>query len=54
MYGRTETAVELDADSSKFPEGWLFPHRWSKGKKDASLSFTMVHVFARCNSSRVF
>lgn len=22
-------------DSSKFPEDWLFKHRWGKGKKDA-------------------
>ena len=29
-------AVELLADSEKFPEGWLFKHRWGKGKKDAS------------------
>ena len=28
------TAVELLADSSKFPEEWLFKHRWGKGKKD--------------------
>ena len=28
-------AVELLADSEKFPEGWLFKHRWGKGKKDA-------------------
>ena len=28
------TAVELLADSSRFPEEWLFKHRWGKGKKD--------------------
>ena len=28
-------AVETLADSSKFPEEWLFKHRWAKGKKDA-------------------
>ena len=28
-------AVELLADSEKFPEEWLFKHRWGKGKKDA-------------------
>ncbi|KAL8721678.1 MAG: hypothetical protein Q9225_001678 [Loekoesia sp. 1 TL-2023] len=28
------TAVELLAESDKFPEGWLFKHRWGKGKKD--------------------
>ncbi|KAF8305527.1 AtMMH-1 [Clavulina sp. PMI_390] len=27
-----ETAVGVDADSAQFPEGWLFKHRWGKGK----------------------
>jgi formamidopyrimidine-DNA glycosylase len=27
--------VDLLADSSKFPEDWLFKHRWGKGKKDS-------------------
>jgi len=27
------TAVELLGDSDKFPEDWLFKHRWGKGKK---------------------
>ena len=22
-------------DASRFPDDWLFPHRWNKGKKDA-------------------
>ncbi|KAL2069590.1 hypothetical protein VTL71DRAFT_14269 [Oculimacula yallundae] len=30
------TAVDNLADSSKFPEDWLFKHRWGKGKKDAA------------------
>jgi formamidopyrimidine-DNA glycosylase len=30
-----QTAVDLLADSSKFPEDWLFKHRWGKGKKDS-------------------
>jgi len=30
------TAVDVNADSSLFPESWLFPHRWGKGKKQAS------------------
>jgi formamidopyrimidine-DNA glycosylase len=30
-----KTAVDLLADSSKFPNDWLFNHRWGKGKKDA-------------------
>lgn len=33
-----QTAVDLLADSSKFPEEWLFNHRWGKGKKDAPKS----------------
>ncbi|KAG8998907.1 hypothetical protein FRB90_012201 [Tulasnella sp. 427] len=28
-----QTAVDVKADSDKFPEGWLFRHRWDKGKK---------------------
>lgn len=28
------TAVDLLGDSDKFPEDWLFKHRWSKGKKN--------------------
>ncbi|MCJ1436282.1 hypothetical protein MMC27_005660 [Xylographa pallens] len=28
-------SVETLADSSKFPEEWLFKHRWGKGKKDS-------------------
>ncbi|RVD84338.1 uncharacterized protein DFL_006090 [Arthrobotrys flagrans] len=28
-----KTACELLGDSSKFPEDWLFKHRWGKGKK---------------------
>ncbi|KIM54247.1 hypothetical protein SCLCIDRAFT_1222215 [Scleroderma citrinum Foug A] len=26
------TAVEADADDSRYPEHWLFKHRWGKGK----------------------
>jgi len=29
-----QTAVDVQADSSKFPSDWLFPHRWGKGKKE--------------------
>jgi formamidopyrimidine-DNA glycosylase len=39
----TRTAVEVEADHTKFPETWLFPHRWSKGKKKGDLpDFIMV------------
>lgn len=30
-----DTAVEKLGDSDKFPEDWLFKHRWGKGKKDS-------------------
>lgn len=29
------TAVDLLAESDRFPQEWLFKHRWAKGKKDA-------------------
>lgn len=29
-----QTAVDALGDSTKFPEEWLFNHRWGKGKKD--------------------
>ncbi|GAA6004693.1 hypothetical protein JCM10207_000984 [Rhodosporidiobolus poonsookiae] len=29
----TRMAVDADADASRFPQGWLFHHRWGKGKK---------------------
>jgi formamidopyrimidine-DNA glycosylase len=29
-----QTAVDTLAESEKFPEDWLFKHRWGKGKKD--------------------
>ncbi len=32
------TAVDLLADSDRYPEDWLFKHRWGKGKKDAPKS----------------
>ncbi|TCD66762.1 hypothetical protein EIP91_000953 [Steccherinum ochraceum] len=34
------TAVDLNADASKFPEDWLFKHRWGKGKKQKE-TFTL-------------
>lgn len=30
-----QTVVDLLGESTKFPEDWLFNHRWGKGKKDA-------------------
>ena len=32
----TKTAVDVLAEWAKFPESWLFLHRWNKGKKDAT------------------
>ena len=32
----TSLAVETLAESAKFPEDWLFKHRWGKGKKDST------------------
>lgn len=29
-----DTAVEVLAESDKFPQNWLMKHRWGKGKKD--------------------
>lgn len=29
-------AVGVDGDASQFPEGWLFKHRWGKGKSNSS------------------
>ncbi|TGO65990.1 hypothetical protein BOTNAR_0071g00270 [Botryotinia narcissicola] len=34
MMSVCQTAVDLLADSSKFPDDWMFKHRWGKGKKD--------------------
>jgi len=31
-----QTAVGVDGDASQFPEGWLFKHRWGKGKRNSS------------------
>ncbi|KAG9231759.1 DNA glycosylase/AP lyase [Amylocarpus encephaloides] len=35
IYYVCSTAIDALADSSKFPDDWLFQHRWGKGKKDA-------------------
>jgi outer membrane biosynthesis protein TonB len=31
-----DTAVEMLAESDRFPADWLMKHRWSKGKKEGS------------------
>jgi len=36
MVSICQTAVDAHADSSKFPDDWLFRHRWGKGKKEKS------------------
>lgn len=33
----TKFAVDVEADSSKFPDNWLMLHRWGKGKKGNKL-----------------
>lgn len=35
MHYVCSTSVDLLADSEKFPEHWLFKHRWGKGNKNA-------------------
>lgn len=37
----TNTAVEADADASRFPSTWLFSARWNKGKKGSN-DFVLV------------
>ncbi|KAA8648622.1 hypothetical protein EYZ11_001584 [Aspergillus tanneri] len=34
MHYVCSTSVDLLADSERFPEDWLFKHRWEKGKKN--------------------
>ena len=34
MHYVCDTSVDVLADSEKFPEHWLFKHRWGKGKKN--------------------
>ncbi|KIK70388.1 hypothetical protein GYMLUDRAFT_234860 [Collybiopsis luxurians FD-317 M1] len=36
-----ETAVSVDADDTKFPDNWLFKHRWGKGKKAKAASLKL-------------
>ncbi|EHK98955.1 putative Formamidopyrimidine-DNA glycosylase [Glarea lozoyensis 74030] len=36
IYYVCSTAIDALADSSKFPDDWLFKHRWGKGKKDST------------------
>jgi formamidopyrimidine-DNA glycosylase len=56
-----QTAVDNLADSDKFPEDWLFRHRWNKGSKDATntlpngekLSFITVGGRTSCFAPRL-
>lgn len=34
MHYVCSTSIDVLADSEKFPEHWLFKHRWGKGKKN--------------------
>ena len=38
-------AVDVDADSSRFPEDWIFHHRWSE--KTAPKKFSFVKIGGR-------
>lgn len=40
MHYVCDLAVETLADPNKFPEDWLFKHRWAKGKKDATMKLS--------------
>ena len=48
-----DTAVGVLGDMNKFPDEWLFKHRWGKGKKDAATTlpngakFTFLTVGGR-------
>ncbi|KAG8830091.1 hypothetical protein FRC17_005454 [Serendipita sp. 399] len=33
-----QTAVDVNADASRFPSHWLFPHRWGKGKNKSTMT----------------
>ena len=35
-------AVDVDADSSRFPEDWIFHHRWSEKKAPSHYSFIKI------------
>jgi formamidopyrimidine-DNA glycosylase len=53
-------ATEVDADSSKFPDHWLFLHRWGKGKGKSQLpdgntiSFETVNLENSLNFTTVY
>lgn len=51
----TQTAVDVLGDSSKFPEDWLFNHRWGKGKKPTTMpdGSKIVHVTVGGRTSAV-
>ncbi|KAI5124478.1 hypothetical protein M0805_008360 [Coniferiporia weirii] len=36
-----QTAVSVNADSTKFPMDWLFKHRWGKGKRQKLAALTL-------------
>jgi len=42
MVAVPRTAVDVDADSSRFPEDWIFHHRWSEKKAPAHYSFIKI------------
>ena len=42
MVAVPRTAVDVDADSSRFPEDWIFHHRWSEKKAPPHFSFIKI------------
>jgi formamidopyrimidine-DNA glycosylase len=43
IYYVCSTAIDALADMDKFPEDWLFKHRWGKGKKGATNALSQVY-----------
>ena len=45
MHYVCKLSVDNLADSTKFPEEWLFKHRWGKGRKDSSTTLPNGNKF---------
>ena len=44
LHSVPKTAVDAGADSSRFPEDWLFHHRWSKKKAGGSVGGRAIEI----------
>ena len=42
MVAVPRVAVDVDADSSRFPEDWIFHHRWAEKKAPKQFSFIKI------------